>query len=225
MQPSDTAAHLGCVAAELLAQGDRGGVHQVGATGFDDGRPLLRLGLQRSGEVGQRRHQVGDDALGRGHVDGGREDVVGRLRSVDVVVRVHLAAQGLSRQGGQHLVGVHVRAGARPGLEYVDREVPVDLTRGHLLGRRRDRSGDLAFHHAQPGVHRRCRRLDQRERPDLASLQTTARDRKVLDCPLGLRLVQRVHRHPHVTHGVVFDAVLPGFARTVLDRPGCRRAR
>ena len=51
------------------------------------------LAAQRLGQVLERRHQVDDDAPGRGHVDGRREHVVRRLRRVDVVVRVHRAAR------------------------------------------------------------------------------------------------------------------------------------
>ena len=59
----------------------------------------------------------------RGEVDGGREDVVRALAHVDVVVRVHV----LAGEGGDDLVGVHVRARARAGLEDVDRELVVVL--------------------------------------------------------------------------------------------------
>ena len=94
--------------------------------GLDHGRELLRLALQREGEVAQRGHQVVDDRLGRRQVDRGREDVVGGLRGVDVVVRVHPPARSPGRgQRRDHLVHVHVRRGARAGLEDVDRELVV----------------------------------------------------------------------------------------------------
>ena len=47
----DAEADLAGVAAELLAEGDRGRIHEVGATGLDDGLPHLGLALERDGEV------------------------------------------------------------------------------------------------------------------------------------------------------------------------------
>ena len=108
----NTVAHLGCVARELLAQGYGGGVHQVGAAGLDNVFELHSLALQGLGQVFQRRDQVLEQGLGRGHMHGGGEDIVRRLRGVHVVVGVDLDVltfQGLVGQGRQNLVGVHVR--------------------------------------------------------------------------------------------------------------------
>jgi hypothetical protein len=44
------------------------------------------------------------------------------------------------RDTGDHLVGVHVGAGARPGLEDVDRELVVVLAVGNLGGGDDDRA-------------------------------------------------------------------------------------
>ena len=52
LEPLDAVADLRGVAAELLAEGDRGGVHQVGAAGLHDRRRTRSaLRLQRCGEV------------------------------------------------------------------------------------------------------------------------------------------------------------------------------
>src|SRR5690606_14343374 len=109
LDPGDAVAHLGGVAAELLPQGDRGGVHEVGAAGLDDVGELLGLAFQGAGEGVERGQQVADHGGGGGDVDGGGEDVVGRLRGVDVVVRVHRPAQDRAGDVGDDLVGVHVR--------------------------------------------------------------------------------------------------------------------
>ena len=201
-------AALAGPAAGLLAEGDRHGVHEVGAARLDDVLPVLRLAVEHRAEVVQRGHRVADDRLGGGEVDRRREDVVGALRGVDVVVRVHLVA---GRAGGQRrddLVGVHVRAGARAGLEHVDRELVVvragrDLVRGGGHG-----VGEVGVEHAEVLVDARTRTLDQAERADLRGLDGASGDREVLHGPLGLRGPQRRGRHPDLAHGVVLDPVL-----------------
>ena len=91
------------VARELLAEGERGRVLQVGATDLDDALEGLLLLVQGGLELlegGDER--VGDLDDGR-DVHRGRERVVRRLRHVDVVVRVdgllraELAAEDLDR--------------------------------------------------------------------------------------------------------------------------------
>ena len=144
LDPLDAEPDLGGVAAELLAEGDRHRVHQVGAAGLDDVGELLRLRLQRRLERAHRRQQVVGDLAERRQVDGGGEDVVGGLAHVDVVVGVGAVAGEV----GDHLVGVHVRGGAGAGLEDVDRELVVVLAVGDRvagggdpLGERRRRAG------------------------------------------------------------------------------------
>ena len=73
---ADALAHLGGVAAELLAERDRHGVHPVRAARLDDVVELLRLRLERRAEQVERGQQVVDDLVERGEVHGGREDVV-----------------------------------------------------------------------------------------------------------------------------------------------------
>ena len=47
-----------------------------------------------------------------------------------------LACDAFAGQRGEDLVGVHVRRGARAGLEDVDRELVVVVARGHLVAAR-----------------------------------------------------------------------------------------
>src|SRR5699024_6629341 len=103
----DAGAELTGVAAELLAQGHGHRVHEVGPAGLDQVTPRGGAGFQRGGQRLERGHQVRDHDLGGGHVCGGGEGVVGRLRHVDVVVRVDGDALG-GAQRGDDLVGVHV---------------------------------------------------------------------------------------------------------------------
>ena len=78
------------VARPLLADGQRGGVLQVGAADLDDVGPLLGLGRRwRRAAAGARGSCCAVDHRVRGDVHRGRERVVGRLAHVDVVVGVH----------------------------------------------------------------------------------------------------------------------------------------
>ena len=145
----DPLAHLGRVAAELLAQRHGHGVHQVRAAGLDDVVELACLGLERPGEALERGDQVVRQLVERGEVDGAREDVVRGLAHVDVVVGMDV----LAGERGEHLVRVHVRGGARAGLEDVDRELVVELARGDLLGRGGDPLGLVGVEQPELGVH------------------------------------------------------------------------
>ena len=107
--PGRAEADLRGVAVELLAQGHRDRVHQVGAAGLDVVGELLALRGEGRGEPVERRQQVVVDLAERRQVDGRREDVVGRLAHVDVVVGMGAVAGEV----GDHLVRVHVRRGAR----------------------------------------------------------------------------------------------------------------
>ena len=93
------------------------------------------LARRLSCEDGERGLQVLDDRLRGGDVDRRREGVVARLAGVDVVVGVDVGA-GAGGEAGEHLVHVHVGAGARAGLEDVDREVVEVLARGDAAGGR-----------------------------------------------------------------------------------------
>ena len=53
---------------------------------------------------------------------------------------------------GDHLVGVHVRGGARAGLEDVDRELVVVLALGDRLAGGGDPLGDVAVEQAEVAV-------------------------------------------------------------------------
>ena len=130
-----------------------------------------------------------------------------------MVVGVHIVAGGPAGQGGDHLVGVHVGAGARAGLENVDGELGVMLTGCHLVGSSGDRLGQLLVEHAQFGVDPRAGALDQPQRAYLGAFQASPGDREVVHGALGLRPVQGFDGHLHLAYGVPFGAVVLGHAR------------
>ena len=59
---------------------------------------LRRLALERLSQVVEGRHECVDDGAGGSDVDRAREDVIARLRRVDVVIRVHVTAEPLRRE-------------------------------------------------------------------------------------------------------------------------------
>jgi hypothetical protein len=77
---------LGDVAGELLAEGQRRRVLQMGAADLDDVGEASALAASVACAAGQRRQQHCVDAERRGDVHGGREDIVRRLPEIDVVV-------------------------------------------------------------------------------------------------------------------------------------------
>ena len=104
----------------------------------------LRLGVERIAQLGNGRQQRGPDPLHRGDMHDGREHVIRRLTVIDVVVRVDgllrpdHAARDLNGPVGDHLIGVHVGLGARPGLKHDQRELVVELAFDHILSRADD---------------------------------------------------------------------------------------
>ena len=103
----DTQLDLAGVAAEFLAQGNRGGIHQVGAAGLDHISEFLGLLGQGLVEDFQARDEVINGSFRSSHVRSGGEGVIGRLAHVYVVIRVNFHAI-VMRQGGDDLIGVHI---------------------------------------------------------------------------------------------------------------------
>ncbi|MCY1230185.1 hypothetical protein D9M72_425910 [compost metagenome] len=199
------------VTAELLAQGHRGGIHEVRAAGLHDVLELDGLAVQGVGQVAEGRDEVVDQRRRGGHVYGRREDIVGGLRGVDVVVRVDnlVAAGSLEGAGGKlrdDLVGVHVGGRAGAGLEDVDREVAVVLPGSNLIGGIRDRLGQLAVEHSKFCVGLGGSLLHPGKGFDVRAFQGLAGNGEVFNCTLRLGTVQGVHGDADFAHRVMFNA-------------------
>src|SRR6266571_5425274 len=104
-----------------------------------------------------------------------------------MIVWMHRSVEAFRRDRGDHLVRVRVARCARPGLEYIDRELIVVLTCRYLTRCGCDGSGHLAIQHPKLGVDRRRGRLDLAKGGDKPAVYSAARDREVLHRPLGLR--------------------------------------
>ena len=124
--PGPAQLDLAGVAGELLAEGDRHGVHQVGAAGLDDGartRPPCAPAPSRGGP-GPARARCATAVTAASRI------AVGKMSLEDWPALTWSLGWMLSpvcrcASAGDHLVDVHVGRGARAGLEDVDRELVV----------------------------------------------------------------------------------------------------
>ncbi len=109
---------------------------------------------------------------------------------------------------GDHLVGVHIRGGARAGLEDIDRELVVVLAGDDLVCGVDDCTGGLRIEKVKIVVCLRGGLLDDAECANEASAEADTRDGEVLDCPLGLGTPVGVGRDLHLAETVRFRAVI-----------------
>ncbi|MOA13766.1 hypothetical protein D3C78_1338290 [compost metagenome] len=123
LQVADIGLELLRPTVEHLAQTHRHGIHQMGATRFDEWVDLFGLALDHLHQVQQRRQQLLMQGQGSADMNAGGDDVVAALAAIDVVVRVDRLSQQAAGEGGDHFVGVHVGAGAGAGLEDIHRKM------------------------------------------------------------------------------------------------------
>ena len=113
------------IAAEFLPQGHGHSILELCASHLDDMGELHALGRKA---LLQRDHKVVQQPE-KGQPQGRGIDVVGRLRTIDVVVGMAISIgplgmpHDLQRQIGDDLVGIHVRGRPRPALDAVHREL------------------------------------------------------------------------------------------------------
>jgi hypothetical protein len=105
-----------------------------------------------------------------------------------VVVGVHVG----SGECRDHLVGVHVRRGARTGLEHVDGELGVVLAGGDGVGGSSDALGDVGIEQTEFGVHPGRRGLDAPEPSGHLGRDRFAGHREVVNRLAGLGTPQFV---------------------------------
>ncbi len=211
----------GDVAGKFLAEREWCRVHQVGAADFHDGLEFLRLGVERvaqhfyGGEQCALRLERGGDRHGAG------EGVVGRLRHVHVVVRVHrllgakFTAGHLDRAVGDDLVDVHVALRAAAGLPDAEWEMAVEFTGGNFVRGFHDQVGDFGLHLAEVEIHQRAGLLQHAEGMHDLERHAVRADVEMDQGPCRLRAVIAVVRHGNLAHAVGFQAVMGGDVRRV----------
>ena len=88
LDPSNAVRELLYVPAELLTEGQRGGVLQVRTTDLDDLFESLGLRVQSISQLSQSRNEVLANLNDGGNMHDGGEGVVRALAHVNVVIRV-----------------------------------------------------------------------------------------------------------------------------------------
>lgn len=134
-------------------------------------------------------------------MDRGREGVVRRLGSIDVIIRMHwgMAAQRFAALAGDevadHLVHVHVRLGSTARLPDAERELVVVLAAGDGFGGLRDRAGPGWIENLHFGVDHGTGLFDPGQRMDQFSRHPLITDREIPEGPLGLGAPERFCRN------------------------------
>ena len=172
-------------------------------------------------EGGDQLAERGDellDAAHQGDAYGGGIGVVGRLREVDVVVRVAVSvlSLGMAEQFegavGDYLVGVHVGGGSGAALDHVDDELFAEFSFAQLLAGAYDGIGDLRIEQPQLAVGPGGRLLDLGQGADQLreEVEPHAADVEILHCAHGLHAEIILRRDFHFAQQIVFTT---GFAR------------
>ncbi len=201
-------ADLVAPSAQLLGQGHRHGIHQVGAAGLDHGLGFLLAARDGLHQVIQARQQ-GIVHLGNGaQVDGRGNHVVAALAHVDVVVGVDRLAAVVGGQARDHLVHVHVGAGAGTRLEHVHGELIHMGAAKYFITGGLDGLGPIRVQQAQYGVGARGAALDPHHGMDEGAGHGPATYREVVDGALGLGRPEGVGRDFHLAETVFLDALV-----------------
>ena len=213
--------HLCRPAAQFLSQSDGHGVHEVCAPGLDLALELGGAPFEGVGQMLQCRQQAIAHPESRTDMDGGGDHVVAALAAVDMIVGVYGPAQACAGQAGDHLVGVHVGAGARTGLEDIDGELRVMVAGLHFGGGGHDGVGQVGRQASQVPVDAGRAGLDQPQRGDERTGHGQTADGEVVHRPLGLGAVKGVRWYPHLPHAVTFDALVVFCGHSALPVLAC----
>ncbi len=192
-------------------------IHQMGSAGLDHIAEVIRAPCEHLAQALERRQQMLGEQQCRTEVNRRRHHVVAALSHVHMIVRMHRHPERTGRKRRDHLVGVHVAAGAGAGLKHIDRELIVVAALGDFqrrgLHRERHRLGQIA----QLVVGGRGGMLDEPQRAYEGARHLEAARRKILNRPLGLCAPEGGRRHVERAHTVVLDARCGGH-RALLRR-------
>ena len=193
LDPLHAVRNLRRVAAELLAEGQRCRVLQMGAADLENVLERLCLVLQRLIELRQRWVEPVGELERRRDMHGGREGIVGGLAEIDVIVGMdrvlgaELAAEELACPVGDHLVQIHVRLRARAGLPHEQREMRIVPAFDHLVGCRHDSLGQALVDQSELDIGESRGLLDHRQSPDQRLRHFLLADPEIPARALGLR--------------------------------------
>ena len=143
----------------------------------------------------------------------GRVDVAGTLAQIDVFVRMQTGVipldppQKFKRQVSDDLVGVYIRRGARPSLNYIDRKLIVMFACAQRLAGRHYRLGTGLVKQPQLVIGEGGRLLDAGQRLDQLGVIGDRRfsNQKILNGTQGVYTVVGVRRQcPIAQHIMLF---------------------
>src|SRR4051812_27869962 len=110
-----------------------------------------------------------------------------------------------AREVRDHLVGIHVGAGAGAGLEHVERELRIVPAFRHFERGLLDGRGALGVETVEIEIRRRRGPLDQPERADELARHAQAADLEILERALRLCTPQRVGGHLQLAKAVLLS--------------------
>ncbi len=168
-------------------------------------------------------------------MDRGREDVIGTLPHVHVIVRMYRLPADVGGHVRQHLVDVHVGTGAGAGLEDIDRELAGQLTAAQAIRRLTDRRRDIRIEQTGFAVDLCADAFDQADGANGRERHRDAADREIVHRALGLRAVKGIGGDLEFPHAVAFGTEsagahrgrfsLLGIGRDMMTRPPSRYNR
>ncbi len=213
VQALNVLAGLMSIGPEFGTQAQRRRILKVGAADLDHVVEGLGLFQQHRFHPFQGWQQAVMAFDRQGDVHGRRHRIVGRLRHVDVVVRMdgifgaEDAAQDLDRPVGDDLVQIHVGLGARSGLPDGQGEMIVPLAFGDLACGLIDGVAQFGVELAKLHVGPRGGLLLPGESADQGPRHGAFADREVFQGALGLRPPIAVGGNLYLADGVFLDAV------------------
>ena len=170
------------------------------APSLDDVVERTALVSERGGEcLGRLREwrEFGEHA----EPDGRGNHVIGGLRHVDVIIRMHggvgaaRVTEPFVRKVGEHLVDIHVVRGARTRLIHVDHELLAMCAGQHFVGGRDNGIGEIPREPTALPVGQRRRPFDLHHGIHERRERLQAADRKILERAQRLNAVERARWH------------------------------
>ena len=183
----------------------------MSAAGFDDGPEFVGLFQQGVPQFGQGRYQVFLDGQQGGQVNGGGNDIVGRLPHIHLVVGMHqaraeVAAQKLRGAVGDDFVGVGVGGSAGAGLKDVEDEMLVQPAVDDFLGGGDDGLAGALIQQPQGHIGAGRRLLHQAQGADERTGKAQVADGEVEHGAAGGGAVEGLGGNLHLAHRIAFDA-------------------
>ena len=214
VQATEVGVELRHPSRGFLPEGQGNGVHQVRATDLDDVVPINGFGVKRVAQGANAGKQAMREGFSCSDVHGGWKGVVGRLRSIHVVVWMNGCFRTKHSTGefdgtvGDDLVGVHVGLRSASRLPYTKREVVVKMAVDHVLGGGDDEVAHLGVKLLEGHVGLGSGLFEDTKSSNHAQRHGVVANVKIQQRPSGLTAVVAVGGDFEFAHGVGFNSHL-----------------